>query len=166
MAEKELVELLVARGLFVATAESLTGGRVGSRITSVPGSSDTYLGGVITYQNKTKEQLLGVSPALIANQGAVDPEVAAQMAAGVRLKFATSCQKPIEQVIGISTTGVAGPGNAEGKPSGTVFIGVSSTAGDSVYAYDFEGSRAEVREQSVTAALGALGEQLQLISGY
>ena len=166
MAEKELVEQLIASGLFIATAESLTGGLLGSAITSVAGSSSTYLGGVIAYQNQIKEQVLGVSPTLIANQGAVDAEVAAQLASGVRDKFAKSCQKPIEKVIGIATTGVAGPGEAEGKPAGTVFIGISSVAGESVYAHSFSGSRAEVREQSVASALAALREQLQLICGY
>ena len=166
MAEKELVEQLIASGFFIATAESLTGGLLGSAITSVAGSSSTYLGGVIAYQNQIKEQVLGVSPTLIANQGAVDAEVAAQLASGVRDKFAKSCQKPIEKVIGIATTGVAGPGEAEGKPAGTVFIGISSVAGESVYAHSFSGSRAEVREQSVASALAALREQLQLITGY
>lgn len=165
MAEKSLIQLLREKALFVATAESLTGGMLSAAITSTPGSSDVYLGGVIAYQNQVKEQLLGVSGSLISNQGAVDPEVVAQMAAGVRSKFAKANGKNPDQVIGIATTGVAGPGPAEGKPAGTVFISVSSVAGESVYAHEFSGDRHQIREQSVEAALAALREQLQVISG-
>ena len=166
MAEKGLVELLVERGYYLVTAESLTGGLIGAEITKTAGSSQVYLGGVAAYQNQVKEQLLGVSPILIANQGAVDAEVAAQMAAGARSKFALYCQKPIDKVIGVSTTGVAGPGESDGKPAGTVYVGVSSVAGESVYAHQFEGDRSRIREQAVSAALAAVREQLQVISGY
>lgn len=165
MAEANLVDLLRGQGLFLATAESLTGGMLGQELTSTAGSSDAYLGGVIAYQNAAKEQLLGVSASLISNQGAVDAEVAAQMASGVRSKFARANGFPIEKVIGIATTGVAGPGDSEGKPAGTVFIGLSSIAGESVYAHEFVGDRRRIREQSVAAAIAALREQLQVISG-
>lgn len=165
MAEANLIDLLRGQGLFLATAESLTGGMLGQEITSTAGSSDVYLGGVIAYQNAVKEQLLGVSASLMSNQGAVDAEVAAQMASGVRIKFARANGLDIESVIGIATTGVAGPGDSDGKPAGTVFIGVSSVGGESVYANEFEGDRRQIREQSVTAALAALREQLQVISG-
>lgn len=160
-----MIEQLRSRSLFLATAESLTGGMLGQEITTTPGASDVYLGGVVAYQNSIKEQLLGVSPSLIANQGAVDAEVVAQMAAGVRQRFSRASAKEIEQVIGIATTGVAGPSDSEGKPAGTVFVGISSTAGESVYAFIFSGDRDSIRVQTVAAALDALREQLQVISG-
>ena len=166
MAEKELVALLRDAELFLATAESLTAGFLGARIAETAGSSDVYLGGVIAYQNFVKQELLGVSAALLANQGAVDAEVAAQMALGVRERFAKINHIPLERVVGISTTGVAGPGESEGKAAGTVFIGISSRVGDAVYAHNFEGDREQIRLQTVNAALQSLGEQLQLSDGY
>jgi len=166
MAEEVLTSSLKAHGFWLATAESLTAGALGSRLTDSPGSSESYLGGVIAYQNSAKQELLGVSGPLMAQQGAVDAEVAAQMASGVRLRFAKINQLPIEKVIGVSTTGVAGPGEAEGKAAGTVFIGVCSESGDTVYSHNFTGDRAQIREQTVAAAEQAVREQLQLQSGY
>lgn len=166
MAEQEIVKRLIREGLFVATAESLTAGKLGSEITRTPGASETYLGGVVAYQNSVKELLLSVSPSLISNQGAVDPEVAAQMASGVRNKFSRVCQIPEQKVIGVSTTGVAGPAESEGKVAGTVYIGISSVVGESVYSFQFSGDRESIREQSVAAAMESLWEQIQLISGY
>ena len=166
MGEKELVSALSAQGLFVVTAESISAGLVAAEITNVPGSSEVFLGGVVAYQNSVKQELLGVSSQLMGQQGAVDAEVAAQMATGVRQRFAKINQLDSQKVIGVSTTGVAGPGESEGKPPGTVFIGISSRAGDAVYAYDFLGSRDEVRKQTVEAALKSLWEQLQVLGGY
>ena len=166
MAKEGLIAELQERGLFLACAESLTAGLLTSRITETPGASAVFLGGIVAYQNSVKQELLGVSGGLLANQGAVDAEVAAQMAIGVRSRFAKIAQLSTDLVIGLSTTGVAGPESSETKPPGTVFIGLSSTSGDSVYAYDFAGSRDEVREQTVQAALTVLREQLQLPSGY
>ena len=166
MAEEVLTSKLLAAGFWLATAESLTGGALGSQLTASAGSSKSYLGGVVAYQNVVKQELLGVSGSLMAQQGAVDAEVAAQMAGGVRARFAKINQLPLERVIGVSTTGVAGPGEAEGKAPGTVFIGVSSEAGDAVYAFEFSGDRDQIREQSVVAAIDGVGEQLQLLIGY
>lgn len=166
MAKKELILALKDAGLFIATAESLTAGMLSEHLTFTPGSSEVFLGGVVAYQSAVKSELLGVSPALLENQGAVDAEVAAQMAAGVRERFAKINQKPLNQVLGVSLTGVAGPGLSNGKPAGTVFIGVSSIAGESVYAHEFRGNREQVRERSVEAALAALWEQLEVIVGY
>lgn len=165
MANEELIRDLRQRGLFIATAESLTGGMLGQRLTEEPGASEFYLGGVVAYQNGVKEQLLGVSPSLIANQGAVDAEVAAQMASGVRQRFARATGTDSAQVIGVATTGVAGPAESDGKPAGTVFIGISSHYGESVYAFTLQGNRESVRSQTVTAAFEALREQLQADNG-
>ncbi len=166
MAEETLTSHLRAAGLWLATAESITGGALGARLTESPGASESFLGGVVAYQNNVKQELLGVSGSLMAQQGAVDAEVAAQMANGVRARFAKINQLPIEKVIGVSTTGVAGPGEAEGKVAGTVFIGVSSSAGDAVYAHQFDGDREQIRQQTVSAALESVREQFQLLSGY
>ena len=166
MAEQALTVQLQTAGYWLATAESLTGGLLGAQLTETPGASESYLGGVVAYQNNVKQELLGVSGSLMAQQGAVDAEVAAQMANGVRARFAKINQLPIEQVIGVSTTGVAGPDQSEGKSAGTVFIGVGSAAGDAVYAYEFSGDRDQIRGQSVAAALNCVREQLQLLSGY
>lgn len=166
MAEETLTSHLRAAGFWLATAESITGGALGARLTEGPGASESFLGGVVAYQNNVKQELLGVSGSLMAQQGAVDAEVAAQMANGVRARFAKINQLPIEKVIGVSTTGVAGPGDAEGKVAGTVFIGVSSSAGDTVYAHQFDGDREQIRQQTVSAALESVREQFQLLSGY
>lgn len=165
MAPQTLIARLRQAGVFLASAESLTGGMLAARLTETSGSSAVFLGGVVAYQNQVKQELLGVSPSLMEQQGAVDAEVAAQMAVGIRQRFAKINQVDLAKVIGVSTTGVAGPGQSEGKDPGTVFIGISSGSSDAVYAYDFSGDRQSVREQTVQAALEALGEQLQLIGG-
>lgn len=166
MAETGLVTLLVAARQHLVTAESITGGALAKAVTDEPGASEVFLGSVVAYQNLVKQQLLGVSAALMSIQGAVDAEVAAQMSAGVRARFAKINRIEIERVIGVSTTGVAGPSSSEGKPAGTVFIGISSVNGDAVFAHSFEGDRSVVRAKAVNAALDALREQLQLITGY
>ena len=166
MAEEGLIRLLREAGQHLATAESITGGALAKTVTDEAGASEVFLGSVVAYQNQVKQQLLGVSAALMSVQGAVDAEVAAQMSFGVRERFAKINQLDLERVVGVSTTGVAGPGESEGKPAGTVFIGISSVSGDAVFAYNFDGDRQMVREQTVQAAITALREQLALIKGF
>lgn len=166
MAEASVVQQLLQAGLFLATAESLTGGLLAKTITDETGASKVFLGAVVAYQNLVKQESLGVSGSLMSQQGAVDAEVAAQMAIGIRERFARINQLDPALVIGISTTGVAGPESSEGKRAGTVFIGISSSNGDCVFAHEFQGDRAAVRELSVMAALDSLREQLALIRGY
>ena len=133
-------------GKTLVTAESCTGGGIGSALTSVPGSSAVYKGGVICYTNWVKEHILGVEPKLLEDFGAVSAPVAKAMAQGVR--------KALEANISLSVTGLAGPGGDEyGNPVGTVFIGCDSFLGTEVREYHFEGDRAYVREQAITAAL-------------
>lgn len=146
---ENLVELLKARGLTCATAESCTGGGVGSAITSVAGSSAVFAGGVISYSNEVKRDVLGVSAEDLARVGAVSGEVAAQMAAGVR--------KLLNVDLAVSLTGIAGPdgGSAE-KPVGLVWFGLATRAGVRTEKAIFRGDRARVREQAVTHALGML----------
>ena len=148
VAEK-LVELLKAQGLVCATAESCTGGGVGSAITAVPGSSAVFAGGVISYSNEVKRDVLGVSAHSLQTVGAVSGEVAAQMADGVRRLLKTD--------LAVSLTGIAGPdgGSAE-KPVGLVWFGLSTKDGTRTEKVIFSGDRAQVRAQAVNHALGML----------
>ena len=144
-----LVELLKARGLTCATAESCTGGGVGSAITAVPGSSAVFAGGVISYSNDVKREVLGVSSDILQNVGAVSPETAAQMAEGVR--------KLLKTDLAVSLTGIAGPdGGSEEKPVGLVWFGLATKDGVRTEKAIFRGDRAQVRAQAVTHALGML----------
>ena len=148
VAEK-LVELLKAQGLTCATAESCTGGGVGSAITAVPGSSAVFMGGVISYANEVKREVLGVAAEALDKFGAVSPEVAAQMAAGARNLLKTD--------LAVSLTGIAGPdGGSEEKPVGLVWFGLAAKDGVRTEKCIFRGDRVQVREQAVTHALGML----------
>jgi nicotinamide-nucleotide amidase len=136
----------------VATAESLTAGMVSAVLADTAGASGMLQGGVVAYQNSVKENVLRVSPELLANVGSVDSDVAAAMAAGARTALGAD--------IGISTTGVAGPDAHDGKPVGTVYIGIATAAGTTGFEYLFSGSRAEIRGQACGAALERLLEAL------
>src|SRR5262245_22978900 len=145
--------LLRERKLHLAIAESCTGGLVAKRITDVPGSSAYFERGFVTYSNQAKVDLLGVSPADLEAHGAVSAAVAEQMARGARQRAGSE--------VGVAVTGIAGPegGSAE-KPVGTVFIAVSSQAGEGVRTYRFMGSRQTVRERSAQMALELLRRHL------
>ncbi|PKI91882.1 damage-inducible protein CinA [Actinomycetales bacterium SN12] len=149
-------ELLVAalreRGWTLGVAESLTGGAVASEIVSVPGASATLLGGVVAYATPVKHTLLGVDAELLAEHGAVHPEVAAQMAEGVRRAVAVD-GRPAD--VGIATTGIAGPGSPDGQPVGTVHIGVVTPTGIRSIPHLFAGARAQIRAQAAAAAIAA-----------
>ncbi len=159
MAE-EVISLAKEKGLLIATAESITGGLVCGALTEVAGSSAVVLGGINCYQDEIKQQLLGVSSSLIQQQSAVDPEVAAQLAGSVRSRFAGAMQVSEERVIGISTTGVAGPDSVADKEVGEVYLGISSSMGTKVYAEVFSGNRDQIRKASVARALEILREEL------
>ena len=143
--EKELVSLLSALSLTFACAESCTGGLVAGKITDVPGVSSVFLGGVVSYAYSVKENVLGVSGTLLAENGAVCAEVAEQMARGVRTLTGAS--------VSVATTGIAGPGPAEGKPAGLVYIAASFGERALVREHRFTGTREEVRGQAVQKAL-------------
>lgn len=148
VAEK-LVELLKVRGLTCATAESCTGGGVGSAITAVPGSSAVFAGGVISYSNEVKRNILGVSADILQTVGAVSSETAAQMAEGVR--------KLLKTDLAVSLTGIAGPdGGSDEKPVGLVWFGLATKDGVRTEKCIFRGDRAQVRAQAITHALGML----------
>jgi competence/damage-inducible protein CinA C-terminal domain len=141
---RDLVRELLQSGRTLAVAESLTGGALAARIVDTPGASGTFLGGVVAYSAEAKRKMLDVSAKLIAKCGTVDPDVALQMATGVQGTFGSD--------VAIATTGVAGPGPAEHKPEGTVFIAVVVGQETFVKRFLFEGDRASIREQSVDAA--------------
>ena len=134
------------KGKTLVTAESCTGGGIGSALTAVSGSSAVYKGGIISYTNWVKENILNVGGELLETYGAVSRQVAEAMAEGAR-KF-------LQADIAVSVTGLAGPGGDEfGNPVGTVFIGYSdSEVTESVACY-FAGNRDEIREQAVQTAL-------------
>jgi nicotinamide-nucleotide amidase len=120
--EAAIGELLRAQGWTLATAESLTGGRVGQLVTSVAGASDYYIGGIISYATAAKAKPLGVDPDLLYRYGPVSREVATAMAMATRKLFSAS--------VGLSTTGVAGPTEQDGNPVGTLYLGISDSSGN------------------------------------
>lgn len=132
----------------LATAESLTAGLIASALAEVPGASAVLRGGVVSYSSELKASLLGVDQDLLDARGAVDPEVARQMAVGAQ----RSCGADIT----VSATGVAGPDAHGGKPVGTVFIGWASGSESGSVAHQFVGDRAQIREQSALAAVSQL----------
>ncbi len=148
-----LVAVLTARGETVAVAESLTGGLVVATLVGVPGASAVVRGGVVAYATPVKHTVLGVSADLLAEHGAVDPEVARQMASGVRTALAVD---GVPATWGISTTGVAGPDPQDGKPVGTVFVGIASATGAEAYELHLEGDREAIRQGTVSELLARM----------
>lgn len=164
MTAAAILQALESHGFKLAIAESLTGGLLSAEFVSVPGASKVFLGSIVAYQTDLKHQLLGVSRALLENQGAVDPEVAAQMASGVRTKLANKTNTNEDQVLGVATTGVAGPDAQDGVAVGTVYVAVSGPGaiGDSVFAFEFSGGREAIRAATVSEAIAAIWECLGL----
>ena len=147
-------ELLTRRNLHLAVAESCTGGLIGHRITNVPGASDYFLGGAITYSDQVKRQLLGVNSQTLDMHGAVSREVALEMAQGVR--------DLLNAEIGLAVTGIAGPaGGTTEKPVGLTWIGLSTVQTNQAYRYVWSGDRLRNKEQSAEQALELLLEYLQ-----
>jgi nicotinamide-nucleotide amidase len=144
--EELLLDACRERGWTLATAESCTGGLVAARLTSIPGSSDAVLGGVVAYANAVKEAELGVPASLLAEHGAVSAEAAAAMAAGVRERLGAD--------VGISVTGIAGPGGGTPeKPVGLVYMHVSTPEGEDGLDLQIPGDRAAIRARATAAAL-------------
>ncbi len=159
-AQKELVDIgarlrapFIERGLTLATAESCTGGLIGHLLTEVPGSSDYYVGGVISYSDVVKEQQLGVDPSTLARHGAVSAQTAVAMAEGVRARFGAA--------VGLSVTGIAGPsGGSAAKPVGLTYVCVADDQGHDVRRHVWPADRSANKLLSARAALDLLLERL------
>jgi PncC family amidohydrolase len=140
--------LLRAEGSTVATAESLTGGRLAVRFTDVPGASETYLGGVVTYATELKSWVLDVPAEVIDEHGVVSAECARAMASGARALTGAT--------YGLSTTGVAGPSQQEGKDAGTVYVGICGPGLLQAVELALAGDRTSIQEQTCEQAMQAL----------
>jgi len=140
--------------LTVATAESCTGGLIANSLTNIPGSSEYFERGVVSYSNKAKIELLDVPEKLIKEHGAVSEQVAKTMAEAIRKKSKVD--------IGVATTGIAGPsGGTEEKPVGLVYIAVSTSKGTDVRRYQFTGNRLQNKERTCNAVLWMLFDHLK-----
>jgi nicotinamide-nucleotide amidase len=152
-----VISELVRRGMTIAIAESLTGGLVVAELVSVPGASAVLRGGVVAYATELKSSLLGVDAELLAEKGAIDPEVARQMADGVRRRLG---HDGVPADVGLATTGVAGPDGQDGHPVGEVWLGLA--IGDLVEARGLTlgGDRESIRTATVSESLMYLFEHL------
>lgn len=152
--EVQVGDLLRVSGLTLAAAESCTGGLVGHRITNVPGSSEYYLGSITAYAYEAKVRLLGVSWDTLEKYGAVSQETALEMAAGVRQALGAD--------IGVSVTGIAGPGGGTPeKPVGLTWIGLSTPDGNRAWSFVWHGSRLENKQQSAEQVLRIVMDHLE-----
>ncbi len=143
---KRLVALLKERGRTIATAESLTGGRIAAAITAVPGSSGVFPGGIVSYCDRVKHQMLGVPMEMLEKYGAVSEPVARAMAQGAAEQMRTD--------LAVSATGLAGPdGDGSGTLVGTVYLGLYMDGKVMCRRYLFDGERAEIQGKAVESAL-------------
>lgn len=151
---EKLVALLRDKGLTVSVAESCTGGLIAGAITGIPGSSIVFECGAVTYSNRMKNRLLGVSEHTLASFGAVSAQTVIEMACGVKTLSGSS--------LSAAVSGVAGPGGGSGdKPIGTVFIGISGLNKTRTFRFLFDGSRAEIRRATVEKTLELLINELE-----
>jgi PncC family amidohydrolase len=158
--EAQVGALLINRGLKLVAAESCTGGLIGDRLTNVPGSSDYFLGSVVAYAYEAKERLLSVRHETLAQYGAVSSQVVLEMARGARVALSGSF--PMEQLVGISVSGIAGPGGGmPNKPVGLVWIGLSAPDVERAWKFLWQGNRVENKVLSAQQALQILIEYLQ-----
>ncbi len=149
--EKSVVDLLEANHLTVATAESCTGGLLSARLINVPGASEVFKAGYVSYSNKTKRKLFGVKRSSLEKHGAVSSVVAKEMAKGASVLSKAN--------VTVSVTGIAGPdGGSEEKPVGLVYIGCRVCGETTIKEYHFKGNRNKIREASVSAALSLMRE--------
>jgi nicotinamide-nucleotide amidase len=146
-------ELLLAKSETVGTAESMTAGMLGAALTTTPGASLTYRGGLIVYATDLKASLAGVSLPLLEERGPVDPDVAAQLATGARERVGATW--------GVGLTGVAGPDPQDGQPVGRLYLGVAGPSGaPEVVAATLSGDRGRIRSEAVALALTTLRDRL------
>lgn len=147
-----VIESLRNRGLSLSLAESCTGGMIAGTITDIPGASDIFYGSAVTYINDAKENILGVTHETLEKHGAVSEECAREMAEGSRRIYRAD--------VAMSVTGIAGPGGgSELKPVGTVWFGFNSANGTQAFRCCFDGSRSDVRRQTIERVLTYLLEK-------
>lgn len=157
-----IVAELARRGERIAVAESLTGGLLTSALVDVPGASAVVSGGVVAYATPLKAALLGVDPALLAERGAIDGDVARQMAEGARTRLAVD-GAPADH--GVATTGAAGPDPQDGHAPGTVWLGYADAAGCDAELLTLSGGRDDIRRAAVEEALRMLARRLGVDDG-
>ena len=148
----EISELLRGRHKTIAVAESITGGLLSARLTNIPRSSEYFIGGIISYNNRIKVQELGVPASVIAKAGAVSSDVAVLMAEGIKRRYRTD--------FGLSVTGSAGPDPHPPAPVGLVYVALAFDSGTEWKEIRLQGTRPEIREKAAQAALGLLWFQL------
>lgn len=146
--DQQIADLLRKSKQTIAVAESLTGGLVASRLTNIGGSSDYFIGGIVSYSPRIKVTQVGVPAALISQYGVVSKEVAISLAEEIKKRFRTD--------IGLSATGVAGPAPIPPAPVGKVYIALSGQKEVEWKELNLQGSRAEIREKAAQACLGLL----------
>jgi nicotinamide-nucleotide amidase len=147
--ESMVLQLAREQGLTMGAAESCTGGLVAARLSSVPGSSDVFVGGVVAYDDRLKRELLGVPEAILDRHGAVSAETAAALASGAREALGAD--------VAVSVTGVAGPGGgSEEKPVGLVYLHAASPEGEKALELHLPGDRDAVRRRAAASALHLL----------
>ena len=162
-AEKELLTAVASqlkvKNLFLATAESCTGGLLGHLITNLPGSSDYYLGGQIAYSNHAKQLWLKVPAEVLETYGAVSRETVLAMAYGIRAAFAGEVD--FKKIVGFSISGIAGPGGGTpAKPVGTIWMAISTHIREHAYHFQFDGSRDAIKHQAALQALDILSTDI------
>jgi nicotinamide-nucleotide amidase len=154
--EEMVAELLIEKGLTIATAESCTGGLLAGALINYPGISQAYMEGVVTYSNEAKMNRLGVRKETLDRVGAVSEETAREMAVGIVKAAGTD--------VGISVTGIAGPGGGTSeKPVGLVYVGLNIKGDVKVKRFNFDGDRVQVRNKTVTSTLEWLKKELSAL---
>lgn len=151
--ETKVLQYLQQKEMTIASAESLTGGRFIDRLISIPGASSSVVGSIVSYQTRSKEQVLGIDSAIINKYGTISEQCAKEMAEGI--------QKKMNASIGISFTGNAGPDASEQKPVGIVYIGISNGVKTEVHSYHFHGNREAIRNRAVKKGLELLYKYLK-----
>ena len=151
-----------AQGLRLAVAESLTGGMVSAALTAQAGASKVFLGGVVAYQNEVKADSLGVSQDLLDTDGPISASVASQMSLGVRNSLGRQCRVDESLVVGLATTGLAGPESIGGKPVGLVYVSLTAKDLAVVRELNLGGNREQIREQAARAVFELFLEQFPL----
>jgi nicotinamide-nucleotide amidase len=149
---EDVVKRLKRKKMTLATAESITGGGLGAAITSIPGSSLVFLGGLITYSDQSKTKFLDIAKRILTKHTAVSEEVAIAMAQSVRKQFGSD--------YAIATTGVAGPGKAYGQKAGTVWVAIDSKKGPVTLCLALSGTREDIRHATIQSALAAFARIL------